>query len=255
MIRVLLFCLTTLFPFLLAGCGGAKLKRRLSQPVYHFDNDLAFQPNRIWRLRVRWEPYFLDDAKAMIVKNLQLILHADADRARLEAEIKARGGDVGYLRWLESELFPLGNWDRREEGKIARYDNLIVVSFTLRAQKEVARKGYLTLSPVSFPDPLLRAVNDGCHELNWDVLPIGENIGFEVTLESRHENPRAERWRRIDYDSQNFSWRQWSVGDERSISYRTLVQLKTNVARCPLPPKIHEQFELMRRGQPMGVEW
>lgn len=238
-----------------AGCGHGALERKLDQPAYYFDNSLPFQPNRIWRLRARWEPYQLDAKKAIILKQFQLIVHADADRHKLEAEIKARGGDAGYLRWLESELFPIGNWEKREEQRIARSSDVTVVTLATRAIKEVPIDGRLTIEPVYFPDPLLRAVTDGCHELSWDVIARDESMGMEVILESRAENPGAERWKRIDYESPVFSWRQWSVGRERSIAYRTAIQFKTNVARCPLPPQINEQFKLVKKAQPMGVDW
>lgn len=239
----------------LAGCGHGAIERKLDRPAYYFDNTLSFQPNRIWRLKVTWEPYLLDRKKALVVKQFQLIVHADENRRRLENEIAAQGGDAGYLRWLENEIFPIGNWENRDEARIARVSDMTVISLTTKAIKEVPMKGQLTLGPVYFPDPLMRAVTEGCHELNWDVIPKDDSVGMEVVLQSRSNDPGAEKWNRTEYDSPVFWWRQWSVGQEHSIAYRTAIQFKTNIARCPLPPKIHEEFGRIVKSQPMGVDW
>lgn len=239
----------------LAACRHRPLSRSLETASYYFDNTLPFQPNRIWRLKVSWEPYLLDAKKAIVLKQYNFIVHDDNDRRRLEATITAHGGDQRYLRWLETELFPLGNWEKRDDARVARYQNLIVVVLGTKAIKEVPRKGYLSVSPVQFPDPLLRAIFDGCHELNWDVISKDESVGFEVVLESRDSNPGARKWKLHEYDSPAFWWRAWSVGQGHSIAYRTAVKFKTNVARCPLPPKLYDEFKLLKLGQEMGVDW
>lgn len=237
------------------GCTHLPLGGSLTQPIYYFDNSLPFQPNRIWRVKVRWEPYLLDDQKAMIIKQFQYVLRTQGERKIFESEVIARGGDVRYLKWLEGELFPLGNWEYLDESRIVRYKDYILVTYTTKSIKEVPRDGKLTVSPVSFPDRLLRAVNEGCHELNWDVIAKDDSVGFEVFLESRSAEPDALRWKLIEKSFPTFGWRAWSVGQEKSIAYRTLVFFKTNVSRCPLPPKIHEEFKQIRAGQSMGVEW
>ncbi|MBI3542038.1 MAG: hypothetical protein HY075_02005 [Deltaproteobacteria bacterium] len=178
------------------GCSTPLPENRLDHPSYYFDNTLSFQPNRIWRLTVSWEPYLLDDKKAMIVKQYQFVVHGDADRRRLDLEIAAHGGERGYLRWLESELFPLGNWDVRDEAHVSHLRDMTLVTLRTKALKEVPKEGLLTVRPVWFPDPLFRGLTDGCHQLNWDVISRDESVGFEIVLKSRHLNPDAERWTR-----------------------------------------------------------
>lgn len=237
------------------GCSHAPLETHLGQPGLYFDNTLPFQPNRVWRLWVKWEPYLLSEDKAIVVKELQYVVRGERDRKALEADIEARGGDVRYLRWLETEFFPLGNWERREEARIARYKDLMVAVIITRALKEVPRSGRLTLGPVWFPDPIFRAARDGCHELNWDVIPVGDSIGTEVILETRYDEAGADQWKRVERDSSTHSWRQWSVGEGRRIAYRTAILLKNNISTCPLPPRIHADVQQLVRGQPMGIAW
>ena len=254
MARILLMIVCILLCGTLA-CRHGPGKRSLESPSYYLDNTLAFQPNRIWRMKVSWEPYLLDAKKALVVKQFQFIVHDDNDRRRLENSITAHGGDQRYLRWLETELFPIGEWEMRTDARVARYQNLIVVTLDTKAIKEVARKGYFSVSPVQFPDSMLRAIFDGCHELNWDVISKDDSVGFEVVLQSRADNPNARKWKLHEYDSPALWWKQWSVGQEHSIAYRTMVIFKTNVARCPLPPKIYDEFKLLKAGQEMGVAW
>jgi hypothetical protein len=240
---------------LTAACGHNPIERRLDQPIYYLDNTLPFQPKRIWRLWVKWDPYLLDNSKAMVTKEFQLVVHDAAERRKLESEIAAYGGDTRYLRWLESEVFPIGNWEKREDARIARYSDLTVVVINTKSIKEVPQSGHLNVAPVFFPDYVFRSVTDGCHELNWDVIPIGDSVGTEVVLESRDLIPGADRWKTIEKDLPNFSWKAWSVGQERRIAYRTFLNFKTNVSRCPLPPKIHEEFKRIAQVQSMGVDW
>jgi hypothetical protein len=227
----------------------------VDNPVFNKDNGLPFQPNRIWRLKAHWDPYLLDRKRAMVVKQFQLIVHGDVDRRRLENEIKSRGGDERYLRWFEAELFPLGNWELRDDARVTRLTDGIVVSLRTHALKEVPVEGEFTVSPVWFPDPVMKAANDACGEQNWEVIPQDTSVGFEVILQSRLKFPTAERWDKREFDSPTFTWRQWSVGLERSVAYRTLLQFKTNVSRCPMPPYLPAQFATIARGQKMGVDW
>lgn len=240
---------------LLTSCGGNPLKNTLTQSEYYRENAIPFQPKRIWRLKVSWEPYLLDDDKAMLVKQFQYVVHHQAERARLEKEIAAKGGDTRYLRWFEAHVFPLGNWEVRNEAKIVRLGDMTLVTLVTKALKESEKTGMLTVEPIAFPDLLFKGFDEGCPELSWDIIPKDESVGLEVVLESRELQPKAERWKFVEKNYKNFYWRAWSVGQERSIAYRTLIHFKTNVARCPLPPKIHEEFKRIRRGQPMGVEW
>src|SRR5689334_5392454 len=83
-----LFAVIALFATAFTGCQTSRVERQLDKASYFSDNDISFQPRRVWRLKVRWEPYLLDHAKAMLVKNFQLIVHGEGDRRRLEAEIK-----------------------------------------------------------------------------------------------------------------------------------------------------------------------
>lgn len=238
------------------GCSsGPDFERQLSHPSYYFDNSLPFQPNRIWRLKAYWTPYFLDDEKAMVVKQFELIVHGDVDRKRLEKEIVGRGGDERYLRWFEAGLFPLGNWELRDDARISRLSDGIVVSLRTHSLKEVPKDGSFTVGPVWFPDPVMRQVTDACGELNWDVIPQDTSVGFEVVLQSRELNPSADKWKTREFDSPTLWWKQWSVGQERSIAYRTVMRFKANVARCPMPPYLPRQFAQIAKGQGMGVDW
>jgi hypothetical protein len=239
----------------LGGCGHNPLERKLDQPIYYLDNSLAFQPKRIWRLWVKWEPYLLDDKRALVTKEFQFVVRDETERKRVEADIAAKGGDERYLKWLESELVPLGNWEKREQARVARYSDLIVVVLVTKSYKEVPQKGDLTVTPIYFPDTMLRAAADGCHDLDWDVIPARDSLGLEVVFESRSENPGAEKWKRVERELKNFSWKAWSVGQERRIAYRTAIFVKNNMARCPLPPAVHEEFKLITRAQPMGIDW
>jgi hypothetical protein len=239
----------------MSGCGHGPIEHQLDQLPYYFDNELPFQPDRIWRLKVSWKPYLLDAAKAMVFKQVQLVVHSDRDRKRLEAEITSRGGDDRYLLWLEARLFPLGNWEIRDDARITRHSDGVIISLRTHSLKEVPIDDELDVRPVWFPDPVTRAVGEGCHELDWDVIPKDTSVGFEVELQSRHDTPNAERWTLREHDLPTFWWRQWSVGQEHSISYRTVLWFKANVSRCPLPPLVYEQFNKIRLAQRTGIQW
>lgn len=242
-----------------SGCAHAPLPTVASEkpagPEYSFEGDLPFRPDRIWKIQITPKPYLLSDQKALVVKHFQYIARSAGERKRLDTEIAARGGDQRYLRWFESQLVPLGNWEVRDDAQVARFDDRTVVSFTSKAIKEVAKTEMLTISPLDLPDPLLRAVNDGCPSLSWDVISKEESLGIEVVLESHSENPKALRWQSYEENNPAFFLRSWSVGREKGIAYRTAIQFRTTVSRCPLPPKIHAAFARLMRAQPMGVDW
>lgn len=239
------------------ACSRAPYKKKaIAQPLYYLDNTLPFQPKRLWRVIVRWEPYLLDAKKAIVVKEFQLLAHDERERQRIEGDILARGGDTLYLNWLESSVFPIGIWEKRDEARVSRYVDMLMVVLVTKAIKEVPQEGMLSLvDAVELPDPLLAARRHSCGPLSWDVLPRDDSVGLEVVLESRREDPRAEKWNRFERDLPNFYARTWSVGQERRMAYRTFLHAKTNVSRCPLPPKIDALYEQLARGQAMGVEW
>ena len=239
----------------LTSCGHNPLSKQIAQPKYYTDNELPLQPKRLWRVLVRWEPYLLDEDKALIVKEFQLVVKDSDERSRLEAEIAHKGGDEAYLRWFEANVFPIGVWERREQARVTRQKDNLTIVLTTKAFKEVPKSGFLNIEPVHFPDPLLEALDRHCQPGNWDVLEKGDSAGVEIVLESRSQQPRAQRWDRVEKDLPNFSWRVWSVAQENRMSYRTTVFIKKSIARCPLPPKVHAEFMRLARLQETGVAW
>lgn len=256
-LRKKLQTLLTLSIFIIiSACSGQHpLSKQIAQPKYYADNELSFQPKRLWRLVVTWEPYLLDKNKALVNKEFQLVVRDGDERKRIENEIRDKGGDEAYLRWFENHVSAIGYWERRDQARISRHKDVLTVVLTTKAFKEVPLSDYLNVAPVSFPDPLLDAFARHCQPDSWDVLEKGDSAGVEIVLESRHPNPGARRWNRIEKDSRNFSWRAWSVAQENRMSYRTVAFVKETIARCPLPPNVHEQFKLMAHRQSMGVQW
>src|SRR5579883_536025 len=51
------------------------IQHHLNQPIHYLDNQLAFQPKRIWRLWVSWELDLKDRNRAYVVKEYQFIVH------------------------------------------------------------------------------------------------------------------------------------------------------------------------------------
>lgn len=240
----------------MVACSGARPKQqRVAQPLYHLDNSLEFQPKRIWRVIVKWEPYLLDSNKAVIQKEFQLIAHDERERKRIEGDILARGGDELYLNWLESNFLPIGVWEKRDTARVARYHDMLMIVVTTKAFKEVTKKGRLAIAPLLFPDPTVTALRDACAPESWDVLPKDDMVGLEIVLETKSDDPTADKWQRTEVDLPNFSWKAWSVATDRQMAYRQFIHVKANISRCPLPPEIHKAYVKMSAMQPMGVDW
>jgi len=248
------FALLAIMIASLPGCMHSP-KPLPTEPIYYLDNSLPFQPKRLWRLIVRWDPYLLDDKKALVKKEFQLLIHDGTERSRLETEILARGGDANYLNWFENELVPLGYWDVRDQAQIVRYRDYTAVTLTTKPLKEVTKTGFLKVDPVFFPDPLFRIMREGCAPLNWEAFTTADSVGWEVVLESRDLEPEAVKWERVEGTNSVLDWRMWSVGQGRRIAYRIALIIRGEGARCPLPPEVFSAYERIRKLQPMGIQW
>jgi hypothetical protein len=253
--RKLVLSLTLAMLLATSGCAHKKTEHSLDLPIFFLDNTLAFQPKRIWRMRVRWDPDLLNESKAVLVKQVQFVVSDEAGRKKLEDEIIARGGETRYLRWIESEISPLLETDRREDAKITRLKEATAVVLNFRSVLPVTRRDRLVVSSVEFPDPIFLGVRDGCGGMNWDTFTAGESVGWEVVLESRSLRPVADRWSRIERNAENFSWQAWSVGQGRQVAYRMVFYIKKEIGRCPLSPAVHAEFKSIFSPQPMRIEW
>ncbi|MEW6057889.1 MAG: hypothetical protein AB1540_14875 [Bdellovibrionota bacterium] len=250
-----LFFFFAFFSLITPGCNPRVKKEKLDENVKEYSSSFPFQPKRTWRLEVSWEPFALDEKKALISKEFQLLIQDDKEREKLEKQIRDHGGDEPYLLWLESQLIPLGDLEVRAIGRIIRYQDRTVVLLAYRAPVEIERRGLLTAGPVSFPDPLLRALRDGCPVLEWEQIQGDDSFGIEVVLVSRARDPRGLLWKPEHIQVKGFSSRSWSVVQGRQLAYRSLVALKDTVSRCPLPLTFRRLALSVGDFAPMGVEW
>lgn len=232
------------------------LRRHMDQPIHYLDNNLPFQPIRIWRLWVSWDEDPEDQSKARLTKEWQLVVHNLEERQKLEAEIASRGGDEAYLRWFESEMFPQGSFEVRDQARIARFSDTIVVVLVTRALRGVPREGnQIRVAPIRFPEPLMRKAFENCGPHNWDEFHEGQSFGMEVVLESHKTNAEALKWKPREVKVPHLQWLTWSVGQGRRVAYRRALFIKTSFARCPPPPKLYNVVQELRRWKPMAIEW
>lgn len=257
--------------------GPFQYHQHLEQPAHYLDNELKFQPKRIWRLWVSWELDQTNRDRAYIIKEFQHIVREKAEREKLENEIQLRGGDTGYLQWYESSVFPLGNWDETEKVKVLRLKDFTMVLLVTRSKKPIrfrklARRnewhqerevektlGKLLVRAVGFPDPLMSQLFNGCSPRSWQEVRAGESVGTEVVLETRREPgdapPIGYKWQKKNLKLQELQWLSWSVGQGNRISYRQAVFIHQDFAQCPKPPHIHEVLKQARVAQPMEIDW
>lgn len=235
----------------------------LQDASHYQNNDLRFLPNRHWKLTVGWIPdgnQAFDQARAKIIKKFQYIVRGEKERQKLLEAIAEAGGEESYLRWLEGELQPIGASDIRKNARIESLRNETIVTLVMNSRDSVAVTGELSIPLYFFPDPILRTAKQACSTYDLGVYEGGESVGFEVVLQSRLQSRHkvnelfATRWQKEQQAVREIAWQSWSVGAKKQVSYRTLVEVKTKIPRCPLPPKAYEQLLKIRSfGEAIGL--
>ena len=220
-----------------------------------FDRALVEQPRRFWRMRIFWEPYLLNDAKAYVHKEFQLVVRAEAERVKLEKQITEFGGDAQYLMWFEQQLGHIGVGDRIKSAKISRFKDATVVLLATRSMSDVFRTGDLSVPDLYFPEKLFEHLREGCMTGAVDLVPSGESVGVEVVLESRQENPTVTQWQTIQEVSDDLVVRSWSSPQNNRIAYRKMLSTKRSVVRCPQDIRLRMQLQRFWKTQAMGISW
>lgn len=230
-------------------------------PAHYVDNDVPFEPLRLWRLIISFEPDLSDSSKFYVYKDFQLNIRDQQER-KLFREKVSESSEESYLRWLSAEFFPLGNSDDKVSQHLTEYKDLTQMTISFKSRRSVSaanpNQPWVSASPIFFPDPLWKAFHEGCAGLNWDTLDLGQSLGFEITYKTRNLDPKALKWTKKQFENDQIFWKVWSVGQGKQISYRIYLRLKTVISRCPLPPSVFEALEQLQKYQqvnPMGVEW